>query len=429
MQDDEDIMVSGKPPRRSKTANEPVTIDLEAHESAPAAAFEEAVEHPASPDPEVVAAEKAAFPAESEGEPLTEHESERATDAHENVPPPPQADTPPRRSVHEPVQSRQTSTSTLIAAGIVGGLVALLGAGSIQYAGLLPGTATRAENEETAALSAEIDGVKQAVANLAADDADQPPAQPDEALLARIATLEAEVAKNTSAAASGTTNAAADQKIADLTGQIQQLQASVDKLTQSQASNDADVTKRLDDAERKLNEPREDVAVAKAIAAAALKAAIDRGGPFLPELDTFAGVAPDDPAVADLRSFAATGVPSRAELIGEAPDVATAIVDAANQPPPDQSWTERLVAGAKSLVKVRPVGNVEGDTVEAVAARMEDKLKAGDLQGAAAEWNNLPEAGKTASAAFKQSLDARIRVEDLVAGALSKAVSGTGKQG
>lgn len=122
-------------------------------------------------------------------------------------------------------------------------------------------------------------------------------------------------------------------------------------------------------------------------------------------------------------------MPSRAELIRQVPDVATAIVNAVNQPDPNQSWSDRLMASATSLVSVRPVGNIEGKSVQAIAARIEDKVKNGDLPGASAEWNDLPTEGKQASAAFKQSLEARIRVEDLVGGALSKAVSGTGKEG
>jgi hypothetical protein len=53
---------------------------------------------------------------------------------------------------------------------------------------------------------------------------------------------------------------------------------------------------------------------------------------------------------------------------------------------------------------------------------LEDKVKNGDLPGAATEWNTLPSDAKQASAAFKQSLEARIRVEELVGSALSKAV-------
>jgi len=159
-----------------------------------------------------------------------------------------------------------------------------------------------------------------------------------------------------------------------------------------------------------------------------LKAAIDRGGPFRPELDTFANVAPDDPAVADLKNFAQTGVPSRADLIRQVTDVATAIVATTQNDNPNQSWTDRLMSSAQSLVQVRPVGNVSGDGIDAITARFEDKVKNGDLPGAVTEWNSLPDTAKSASAAFKQSLEARIRVEDLVSDALSKAIANTGKQ-
>ncbi|MGO8085403.1 hypothetical protein AB9E31_36650, partial [Rhizobium leguminosarum] len=65
------------------------------------------------------------------------------------------------------------------AAGRGGGLVALLGAGAIQYAGYLPGSSTpHTTSPETADLAGEIDGLKQTVANLAAN-----PAHPSQASL------------------------------------------------------------------------------------------------------------------------------------------------------------------------------------------------------------------------------------------------------
>lgn len=422
-------MVSGNSPRHSKTNDEPVTIDLEANEPVPAADPEKLMEQNPS-DPGTTSATEVEVPFDAESEPLTENESGRATDARGD------AQQSEQESARPPQEERSVqktaNISSLIAAGIFGGLVALAGAGSMQYAGLLPSSSEpQTEIGEVAALAADVDGLKQAVANLAAAPAGQNSTnQNTEALEARIAALEAAPKGGDGGApADPAAIDALNQKIADLSGQIEQLRASVTQTSQDQISAGADISKRLEEAEKKLNEPREDVAVAKAIAAAALKAAIDRGGPFLAELDTFAGVAPDDPAVTDLRSFAATGVPSRADLIRQSTDVATAIVEAVNQPDPNQDWTERLMASAESLVKVRPVGNIEGDSVEAIAARIEDKVKNGDLQGAVAEWGDLPEAGKTASAAFKQSLEARIRVEDLVGGALSKAVAGAGRQG
>ncbi len=406
-------MAPGNPPRHSKSTEEPVTIDLEAQEFASAKDAKTKAEEPTG-EPAANTADE--FPKMPESPTETPpHETTGATT---------------ESAANEPVQPspapQRGGTSALVAAGIVGGLIALVGAGAIQYAGYLPGSSSpAAPSADITNLSAEIDGLKQSVSNLAA----APATSDTSALEQRIAALEAS-AKNPPAAAADTTAVdAVNQKIVDLTGQIDQLRGAVSQATEQKASDGADIEQRLAEAEKKLNEPRQDVAVAKAIAAAALKAAIDRGGPFVAELDTFAGVSPDDPTAADLRSFAETGVPSRADLIRQVPDVATAIVDSVNQTDPNQSWSDRLMASAKSLVKVRPVGNIEGESVEAIAARMEDKIKNGDLQGAASEWANLPAQAKEASAAFKQSLDARIRVEDLVGSALSKAVSNTGKEG
>lgn len=408
-------MAPGNPPRHSKSTEGPVTIDLDAQEIASANDTEKDLQAPVAPE--------ASFAAEAD-----------AKDPDQNPLPPRSgtADTIDEPPLDQPRPQSGTAsgkTSGLIAAGIVGGLIALVGAGAMQYAGYLPASPTQAPSADVADLSGEIEGLKRSVSNLAAT----PPAGPDEALEVRLAALESAArAPAQPPPAAGADTAAVDalnQKIADLTGQIDQLRGAVSQATEQKASDGVDIEKRLAEAEKKLNEPRQDVAVAQAIGAAALKAAIDRGGPFVSELDTYAGVSPDDPVVADLRNFAETGVPSRAELIRQVPDVATAIVGSVNQTDPNQSWSDRLMTSARSLVKVRPVGNIEGDSVEAIAARMEDKVKNGDLPGAAAQWNDLPASAKQASAAFKQALEARIRVEDLVGSALSKAISGTGKEG
>ncbi|MBB3316482.1 hypothetical protein FHT77_002357 [Rhizobium sp. BK181] len=412
-------MAPGNPPRHSKNTEEPVTIDLDAQEFASAKDAETKADKP-SEAPDTNAADEPPAQPDLTSERLSDEtplaSAEPAPEPREPSNPVPPA--PPAAPPH-------SGTSGLIAAGIVGGLIALVGAGAIQYAGYLPSSSAPATpSADVANFSAEIDGLKQSVANLAA----APPTSDTGALEQRIAALEA-TTKNPPAAADTTAVDALNQKIADLTGQIDQLRGAVTQASEQKSSDSADIEQRLAEAEKKLNEPRQDVAVARAIAAAALKAAIDRGGPFVAELDTFAGVSPDDPATADLRKFAETGVPSRAELIRQVPDVATAIVDSVNQTDANQSWSDRLMAGAKSLVKVRPVGNVDGESVEAIAARMEDKVKNGDLQGAASEWAALPAEAKQASAAFQQSLEARIRVEDLVGSAVSKAVSNAGKEG
>jgi hypothetical protein len=480
-------MVSEKPPRHSKSKAEPVTIDLDAKDvkaisadldtaktdeksgdKSPAAAPEPSVpEHkpaaaetanpapiwdqprktPIEPEPNVHKAEPAA------GKPQVE----KQTEAVSPTPVPPKTDAKPstgttetsaasaagakpfastssssfasgstaagarsstgssssgpaKPSTPQQAERKQAATSGLIAAGIVGGLVALAAAGSMQYAGILPSfNAGRAGSEEIAALKTDLGSLRQQLANFPASTGDT------SALEQRIATLEG-------------TKGEAPQADA-LSEKIAALESTLQSERSAQASATAELTRRLTDAETKINEPRDDIEVARAIASAGLKAAIDRGGPFLTELDTLSKVIPDDPAIASLQSFAATGVPSRSELMQKFPDVANAMLSAISQPDPNQGIVERLTESAFSLVKVRPVGNIEGETPDAMIARMENKLRNGDLQGAALEWNSLPETARTASADYKKSLDARIEVENLVGGTLNRAITSTGRQG
>ncbi|MDA5634491.1 MULTISPECIES: COG4223 family protein [Rhizobium/Agrobacterium group] len=483
-------MVSGKPPRHSKSKAEPVTIDLDAKDvkaisaegdaarmdekpddktpaspvepgapetkpeaaatGNPAPVWDQPAKTPIEPEPNVGKAESAAAEpkAESSGdkqkEPVlqaavppkveakpttgTAGSSAAATAAAASKPAfgstassstssntsasKPSTTTassgPAKPSVPQQAERKQAATSGLIAAGIVGGLIALAAAGSMQYAGILPSSNSgRAGSDEIAALKTDITGLRQQLANA--------PAADTSALEQRIATLEG---------AKGET-----PQVDGLAEKVTALETALQSERSAQASATAELTRRLTDAETKINEPRDDIEVARAIASAALKAAIDRGGPFLTELDTLSKVTPDDPAIASLQSFAATGVPSRSELMQKFPDIANAMLSAINQPDPNQGIMERLTESAFSLVKVRPVGNIEGETPDAMIARMENKLRNGDLQGAALEWNGLPEAARTASADYKKSLDARIEVENLVGGTLNRAITNTGRQG
>lgn len=451
-------MVSGKPPRHSKSNAEPVTIDLDAKDvkelgtdkdAAPTDAagtaipdkstsvasslpvdapkenprpiWEEQVKTPIEPEPnihktdDVKAAEQGAAkpssvpPLKAEApkaainsEPLKTGTAKPASDKTTSG----SAATAPKIAAEN-----KSGNSGLLAAGIVGGLIALLAAGSMQYAGYLPPfTGNGGSSDELTVLKTQLASLREQVVN-----ATQPTGDTS-SLQARIAALE-------SSAASGG---------GDVSNKLATLEATVSTLQSEKSAQDtanAELTRRLGEAETKINEPRDDIEVARAIASAGLKAAIDRGGPFLSELDTLSRVTPDDPAVQSLRPFANTGVPSRAELTRNFPDVANVMLDSLNQADPNQGIVDRLAQSALSLVKVRPVGNIEGEGADAKIARIEDKLRNGDLKGAALEWDGLPEPAKATSTDFKKSLDARVEVEDLVNGTLTRAITSTGKQG
>ena len=426
-------MVPEQPPRRSKTDKEPVTIDLTAEQSdvvaepvrsndtddavsanEPAEEMSASADEPANPELAKDPAPGLSTADEPVDEPAFDRsptDEPRFDDAAE-MPKEPQPATVAPEPEPTPAPPRRPSpaTSTLIAAGIFGGLVALLLAGSMQYAGYLPGATPAPAASNTAGLSAELAELRQEIAALKNRPAAA--AAPDAALANRVTALES---------APRTSSGAGEQALAALKADLDRLRATV----QSSASADSTLARRLDQAEAKLNDRGPEQQVARAVAAAALKAGIDRGGPFETELQTFKTVAGDDPAIADLQKFASAGVPARAELQRDFPRVADAMLEATVQRDPNEGIAGRLLSSAMSVVKVRRVGDVQGDTPDAVVARMEEALRNGNLQASAREWDALPEPAKAVSRDFKQKLDARIQVENLVGGTLSRAVAGT----
>ncbi|MBF2717963.1 COG4223 family protein [Agrobacterium vitis] len=458
-------MVSGKPPRRSKTTEEPVTIDLTATPvQAPETgkplvpgdkSEEQAVssDHTQSPDHEQ-SLDKVDQPKENPVDPVAEPESApisqaedlrredinadgakvwpgKPEDAHFGgetsafSPPPPDEPEPPLMEASAegeasapPPRASSPTMSGFVAAGIVGGLIALVGAGALQYAGVIPSTGSAkddsAVSKQVATLAAEVESLKAGSANGAV------PADLS-GLENRLSQLEAgqqQTAVDPAAVSDlqaklASANQAIDQLKSDIAGRVE-------KLTENQT----EVSGKVSAIETKINKPRDDIEVARAIAASALKTAADRGGPFLAELRTLGSIAPEDTAIAALEPYATTGVTSRIELQRQFGPVADKILSTINAPAESANIGERLWASAMSVVKVRPVGNVEGDSASAIVARIEDKIRNGDLKGAAAEWDSLPEAGRNVSAEFKKALDARITVENQVSDALARAVAG-----
>ncbi|TIP82796.1 MAG: phage tail protein, partial [Mesorhizobium sp.] len=162
--------------------------------------------------------------------------------------------------------------------------------------------------------------------------------------------------------------------------------------------------------------------VALAIAASALKAALDRGAPFAAELETFAAISPDAPGIAGLRAYAEKGVPTRSEIATEMPAAANAMVAASEPVDQNAGFLQNLLSSAQSLVKVRPIGAVEGAGAPETVARMEVAVNQGDYAKALSEYDTLPEAVKVAGAGFAGKLKARIEVEKQVDALISGAM-------
>lgn len=390
--------------RHSRTRPEPVTIDLGAEEvkEMPAADSDGAEDN--------VTAEPAAE---------TTAESVKSYSGIPNSSATSTADSP-AAAAESP---RGQGSLGLIAASLLGGVIALGGAAGLQYWGVLPSLGTNEKAEASLNLmSTEIQQLKTRLAEQAAakPEIDLSPVE------TRLAAMEERVAKVPEA---NGLSADADARLSALAEQVKAAESAGTTLRSESETARAALEMRIEAIEKKLDQPRDDVEVAVAIASAGLKAAIDRGGSFTAELATLEGIKPDDPAVKELKSFASSGVPSRSKLVADFPAVADAILAATRADDPNQSFTDRLMSSAFSAIQVRPVGEVAGEGPDAIVARMETRLTNGDLAAAAAEWEKLPEPAKKASESYKTSLDARIRVEELVGSSLSKAVSATKSDG
>jgi len=413
-------MVPETPPRRSKAEQEPLTIELEANSPASDQTDSTTV-HEAPAEEPVATAETVAEDAPAAEAP--EDIENRDSDARAESASAAFAEEPAR--VEEPEQNagspaKPASNAGALAAGIVGGLITLVGAGGLQYAGILPSLTPNTGSNVSQTLAADMEALK---AQLASTPQTSPPVDlaPIETRLAALEKTATETGNGTSADLSGL-----EASISNLTSELAALKSGLADAQASTETAKTELSTRIEAAEKKIDEPASDVQLARAVAVTALKTAIDRGGPFLAELDALKSIAANDPAVTGLAGDATTGVASRADMVRDFPEVADAMLEATAFKDPNQGIVSRLIDSASSAIRVRPVGSVEGEGPAAVVARIENKLTNGDFKGASLEWQALPEEAKTAGSEFKTKLDQRIRVEGLIDGAVAGAMTNQG---
>jgi hypothetical protein len=346
--------------------------------------------------------------------------------------------------------SREGGIGPMLFAGVAGGVIALVLAGGLQWSGLVPAPGGAGKDAASQSLRSDVDALRQRVASFdqgamnaaTINDALSPVNKRVDQLTADLSQLKSDVADARSAPAAGSadpaqlkaledrltkveqalaaTNAAASTQSVDALGQ------KVNALGQAAASKD-DALQKLRESvatlDKKVAEQASEPKATTAVAASALKSAIDGGGAFSTELDLFAAVAPGSPELTELRQLAARGVPTRARLASEVGEVADRMLDATTQAAAsDAGVLDRLVASARSLVRVRPVGKVEGDSTPARIARFQNAVTGGDLAKAAAEYDALPEKARTAGAGFIGDLRARLKVDELAQKALAGAL-------
>jgi hypothetical protein len=167
-----------------------------------------------------------------------------------------------------------------------------------------------------------------------------------------------------------------------------------------------------------------DRALRLAFAATALKAAVERGEPFAPELATVQALGAAPATLAPLAPFAASGVPSAGTLARELAELAPMLRPRGSAP--RENFLQRLQVNAEKLVRVRPVD--EAASADASGGARIDALAAqGDLAGALAELVKLPPAERAPAETWIKQAQARAAAIEASRRLAADSLAGLGK--
>lgn len=158
-----------------------------------------------------------------------------------------------------------------------------------------------------------------------------------------------------------------------------------------------------------------------------LKRAIDGGHGYASELAAVRKAAGSRFDLSSLDRYQTTGLPSLADLEREFHTLAYAIIEA-DSAPTEGGVVDKLLAGAKSVVRVRKVDLSPDDkSAEAVVARMEMALKDGRLGDALAQSKDIPPKAIGRASEWLSKAEARQAVDRAIAaleGQLKTSLSG-----
>ncbi|PCJ58946.1 MAG: hypothetical protein COA65_07205 [Rhodospirillaceae bacterium] len=134
-------------------------------------------------------------------------------------------------------------------------------------------------------------------------------------------------------------------------------------------------------------------------------------GPFRDRLAALLAVAGGNPAavkaLAPIATYADQGIPTLPMLRARFDDLAAAVLA---RPPvtTGAGWKERVLANLSGLLTIRRTGDIEGDGLEAVLARAEQALHAGDLGRAVGLLEKIEGPGVEAAGLWLRDAKARL---------------------
>ncbi|MEI8150182.1 MAG: hypothetical protein WCG92_01100 [Hyphomicrobiales bacterium] len=393
-------MANENDPTGSRRRRPPTVIDLPATEVPSEAAPSEAAVELA---PEVVSADPPPQSNDSVIPPAPMTSQPASTEEIASEPPPPPPPPQPPRAEPEPTPARKPpfafvpegsswSHAGAAMAGVAGGLAV---AAAFWLLGTFPGS-----REPSADASPRLAAIEKQVKDLTARPV---PASVDpkaiDDIAARLARLEAAQAAPrvpvTDPVVLGRLNAAesATKSQADNIAALSRRAEAADAAVRETNGGIAKLTTALTDVQSTVRQAAagSDRASRLAVAASALRNAVEHGDPFAAELAIVKPLAPDAGAIALLEPFAAAGVPGNGALGRDLAAIVRPLLRASDDAPRDGGFLDKLQANAQKLVRVRPVGDeARGDDRGAVLSRIEQRASQGNIAGVMTELAKLP---------------------------------------
>lgn len=258
----------------------------------------------------------------------------------------------------------------------------------------------------SAALNADVDALRAALVDAeakistletsvqsAVENAAAPQAQESElaGLSERIAALE------TRPAAASVTQQSVQQSIDPIEAQMAEIERRLNTLTEAQQERQVDGK-----------------SMAISLAFYNLQRAAREGRPYALELKSVEENAPIPLDLAALEPWRDQGVKSMDQLQESFDAAAKAAIDAENQPT-DESLTSEVWSRAKSFIRIRRKGDVEGEDTSAILARVEHDLETRDLKAALAEAEKLQGRAAEAVAPWLAELKKKLAAEEALA--------------
>ncbi|MBI4921701.1 MAG: hypothetical protein HY834_08125 [Devosia nanyangense] len=155
-----------------------------------------------------------------------------------------------------------------------------------------------------------------------------------------------------------------------------------------------------------------------------LESAFASGKPFATELTSLAGVLPDLAVPDALRAAAASGI-SRPDALMQ--DFEAALPDIlAARAGSGGDWVQSATDWAKALLALRPAGEIEGDSPEAIVSRLEGAMGRRDYATAEALIGQLPAPMQAAAAPVASAIALHAAADQLVTDLRTRALAPAG---